>query len=153
MIRIDCSMHSGELAAWQCDDCNKALCPQCAAPGHMGLIRCGSCDGFARVLKLPAEVLPFLQTAQPFLRRFKEMDGILSLLVLSIVMGALSLGWVIGQFVGFVILTVYYLLLVRVSSEGEDALPDLSFDRLGGWSTALIRLLAAAAFLKVARFL
>ena len=71
---ITCSRHAGERAAWRCENCQRTLCPDCAARSGLAnttAVLCVHCGGLAQTLMVPRPRRPYWQMFPTFLKAIR----------------------------------------------------------------------------------
>lgn len=121
-----CAEHPEVVAAWRCDECETALCLDCGAPDALGklrIVRCMHCRGLAEPIRYAPDIVPFEEMLLPFGKVLITSDSLVQLAAIAFILAILSLGFFIGDAVGFLFVTTYYLMVVKHASLGGKDLP------------------------------
>ncbi len=147
---LHCKLHSKEVAAWRCTECDRALCPDCAAPdvlGKLKIARCVHCNGLGEPIRYVPEIVPFQRMIGPYLRVLKTPDALMQFAALSIVLGLASLAFGLGTLISGGLVTAYYLLVVNHAAEGLNGLPDAGSEENAGIVNGVMKTLVASWWL------
>ncbi|MFL5371456.1 MAG: hypothetical protein ACJ78Z_14765 [Myxococcales bacterium] len=119
---LACLQHRA-AAGWRCTQCQRPLCPACAAPSP-GLVVCTYCGGLADVLRERRAVLrPFRGEIATAVRWPFPRAGVLSCAAAAVVVWLLgALGGLAGLIADGVMLA-YLFQIVRHTARGADDFP------------------------------
>ncbi len=91
---VGCSEHPGVAAAWGCQACARALCPDCAelleVPGGVEVVGCRACGGSAPPLRIPGPEESFVASLRGLLRMPVTALGFAGLWLLAATAGTVA---------------------------------------------------------------
>ena len=124
-----CSRHAGARAAWRCENCQRTLCPDCAA--HSGLanssaVLCVHCGGLAQQLMVPRQRRPYWQMLPTFLKAIFSLEGVVQILAVSVAMVLSGMIPLIGPPLSKLIFISYYFRVILQAAYGAERLPEPS---------------------------
>ena len=124
-----CSRHAGQRAAWRCENCQRTLCPDCAARSGLAnttAVLCVHCGGLAQTLMAPRPRRPYWQMFPTFLKAIFSLEGGVQILALAIAMIIAGLIPLVGPLLSKFIFISYYFRVIMQSAHGAERLPEPS---------------------------
>jgi hypothetical protein len=119
---LTCPQHRA-AAGWRCTQCQRPLCPACAAPSS-GLVVCTYCGGLAEVLRERRAVLrPFRGEIVSAIRWPFQRAGVLTCAAAAVVLWALVALWIFGAVIAAAVLLTHLFEIVRHTAGGADEFP------------------------------
>jgi hypothetical protein len=132
---MNCDSHPQALAGWWCNDCQRALCPDCVVDDDLKRIRinrCLHCRSVVEILTLEKEIQPFWVMIPRFALAVLSARGLIHILIVSFVLVAMSrvvyfpiLGLPLVILMYFGVFAGYVFQIIQCSAGGEESLAPL----------------------------